>query len=285
MDDQVDLDGWFKTLAAEMKKQQIHIAGSSLRPANYDVTDVEYGEEMPEVVSAGKAVGSKNNISLNKILYGPPGTGKTYATIDAALEIIEPSALLLERPERHARFRKLVTEKRVRFVTFHQSFSYEDFVEGLRALPPGSDENPGAALSYDVAKGVFVQLCQDAASDPVMGEKLGLKDDPTIWKISIEEASSDGRTRRYCFQQGEARIGWDQTGDLRHANLADPALKLGSNDQGSLDSFVRGIEPGDMLVCLGTRKSICAVGVVTGSMTISRRCRRACARIMCIACR
>ncbi|TRO26155.1 hypothetical protein EQ826_12620 [Ectopseudomonas mendocina] len=97
-----------------------------------------------------------------------------------------------------------------------------------------------------------------------MGEKLGLKDDPTIWKISIEEASSDGRTRRYCFEQGEARIGWSGTGDLNQADLTDPALKLGSNDRSSLDSFVRGVEPGDVLVCLGTRKTICAVGVVTG---------------------
>lgn len=213
---------------------------------------------------AGQSSGQHADLELNQILFGPPGTGKTYATIDAALEIIEPSALLQERARRHARFRELVTQKRVRFVTFHQSFSYEDFVEGLRALPPGSEENPGAALSYDVAKGVFVQLCQDAVSDPVMGERLGLKDDPAIWKISIEEASSDGHTRRYCFEKGEARIGWSGTGDLNQANLSDPALKLGSNDRSSLDGFVRGVEPGDVLVCLGTRKSICAVGVVKG---------------------
>lgn len=214
----------------------------------------------PAGLSSAQAAG----IALNQILFGPPGTGKTYETIDAALEIIEPSALLRGRKQRHERFRELVKQKRVRFVTFHQSFSYEDFVEGLRALPPGSEENPGSALSYDVAKGVFVQLCQDAVSDPEMGEKLGLKDDPTIWKISIEEASSDGRTRRYCFEQGEARIGWSGTGDLNQADLTDPALKLGSNDRSSLDSFVRGVEPGDVLVCLGTRKTICAVGVVTG---------------------
>ncbi|EJV1364806.1 TPA: AAA family ATPase [Pseudomonas aeruginosa] len=98
----------------------------------------------------------------------------------------------------------------------------------------------------------------------MLEQKLGLKKDPTIWKISIEEASSDGRTRRYCFQHGEARIGWHKVGDIRQADLADPALKLGSNDKSSLASFGSEIEEGDVLVCLGTRKSICAVGVVTG---------------------
>ncbi|HBN9704019.1 hypothetical protein DY968_28090 [Pseudomonas aeruginosa] len=98
----------------------------------------------------------------------------------------------------------------------------------------------------------------------MLEQKLGLKKDPTIWKISIEEASSDGRTRRYCFQHGEARIGWHKVGDIRQADLADPSLKLGSNDQSSLASFGNEIEEGDVLVCLGTRKSICAVGVVTG---------------------
>lgn len=226
----------------------------------YELETLSHGQVEPAGLSSAQAAG----MALNQILFGPPGTGKTYETIDAALEIIEPSALLHGRKQRHERFRELVKQKRVRFVTFHQSFSYEDFVEGLRALPLGSEENPSSALSYDVAKGVFVQLCQDAVSDPEMGEKLGLKDDPTIWKISIEEASSDGRTRRYCLEQGEARIGWSGTGDLNQADLTDPALKLGSNDRSSLDSFVRGVEPGDVLVCLGTRKTICAVGVVTG---------------------
>ncbi|HCF7342806.1 hypothetical protein APA24_30630 [Pseudomonas aeruginosa] len=104
----------------------------------------------------------------------------------------------------------------------------------------------------------------DATGDPVLERKLGLKKDPTIWKISIEEAGSDGRTRRYCFQHGEARIGWHKVGDIRNADLADPSLKLGSNDRSSLTSFGSEIEEGDVLVCLGTRKSICAVGVVTG---------------------
>ncbi|MDU0606269.1 AAA family ATPase [Pseudomonas aeruginosa] len=208
--------------------------------------------------------GERQVAPLNQILYGPPGTGKTYETIDTALEVLAPQLLSLPREQRKRHFDEFVAQKRIRFVTFHQSFSYEDFVEGLRALPPNSEGNPGGALAYDVAKGVFVQLCLDASGDPVLEQQLGLKKDPTIWKISIEEASSDGRTRRYCFQHGEARIGWHKVGDIRQADLADPSLKLGSNDQSSLASFGSEIEEGDVLVCLGTRKSICAVGVVTG---------------------
>ncbi|WP_256579252.1 AAA family ATPase [Pseudomonas sp. YY-1] len=208
---------------------------------------------------------------LNQILFGPPGTGKTYNTINQALSILAPDVLAQnsgDDPESRKRlkteFDRFVAAERVRFVTFHQSFSYEDFVEGLRALPPNSEGNPGTSLAYDVAKGVFVQLCLDASGDPVLEQKLGLKKDPTIWKISIEEASSDGRTRRYCFNHGEARIGWHKVGDIRQADLTDPSLKLGSNDQSSLASFGGEIEEGDVLVCLGTRKSICAVGVVSG---------------------
>jgi len=216
------------------------------------------------VVHSLNLSGERQVAPLNQILYGPPGTGKTHETIDAALEVLAPQVLSLPREQRKRHFDEFVAQKRIRFVTFHQSFSYEDFVEGLRALPPNSEGNSGGALAYDVAKGVFVQLCLDASGDPVLEQKLGLKKDPNIWKISIEEASSDGRTRRYCFQHGEARIGWHKVGDIRQADLADPSLKLGSNDQSSLASFGSDIEEGDVLVCLGTRKSICAVGVVTG---------------------
>jgi 5-methylcytosine-specific restriction protein B len=210
------------------------------------------------------------NVPLNQILFGPPGTGKTYETIDSALEILAPEMLKLSREERKARFDELVEAQRIRFVTFHQSFSYEDFVEGLRAEPATANaEGVSAGVQYRVQEGVFLQMCREALRDRAFEQRVGVRDDAKVWKISIEEASSQGVTRKYCFEHGEARIGWPIAGDIRLANLADPDLKLGTNEQSSLACFGLSVEPGDVLVCLSSKNTISAVGVVTGEYEYS----------------
>jgi 5-methylcytosine-specific restriction protein B len=216
---------------------------------------------------------------LNQILFGPPGTGKTYSTIDAALEIIDPEFLASHPETPHAdwavqcvrrealkqRFDALSKKGQIRFVTFHQSFSYEDFVEGIRASPSSEeDEQDSGSIQYKVEKGVFGQLCEDAQRNKVYEEQIGVRDNAKVWKISIEEANSSGETRQYCLKHGEARIGWSNVKNIRTANLADPDFKLGTNEQSSLANFGRDIVPGDVLVCLKTKSQICAVGIVTG---------------------
>lgn len=113
----------------------------------------------------GADVADLANEPLNQILYGPPGTGKTYATIERTLRILDPGLLAklnlvgdaaVRRARMKERFDALKEEARVRFVTFHQSFSYEDFVEGIRA------QSGPSGLSYSVEPGVFKQLCEDA---------------------------------------------------------------------------------------------------------------------------
>lgn len=202
---------------------------------------------------------------LNQILYGPPGTGKTYSTIEAALAILDPHYLAQQRSNRpalRARFDSLVQERRVRFVTFHQSFSYEDFVEGIRASTPEGGAVGG--LTYAVERGIFGELCADAARNPEANARIGVSAAPTVWKLSISEANSKDTTRQYCLDHNEARIGWGNVGDIRLASLADPALNLGPKDRASLQNFAHEMQVGDVVLCLGSRTAVRAVGVVAG---------------------
>ncbi|WP_306669798.1 MULTISPECIES: McrB family protein [unclassified Acinetobacter] len=98
---------------------------------------------------------------LNRILFGAAGTGKTFHSINHALSIIENKPLeVLEQEGRtalKARFDQYKEQGQIKFVTFHQSFSYEDFVEGIRA-----ETNEEGQLSYDVKAGVFKEICDNA---------------------------------------------------------------------------------------------------------------------------
>jgi 5-methylcytosine-specific restriction protein B len=199
--------------------------------------------------------------ALNQIFYGPPGTGKTYATIDAALEILDPEYLTTyseDREQLKSRFDELSTEGQIRFVTFHQSFSYEDFVEGLRAVSDDEDKQ----LQYMVEAGVFKRLCDDARTQGVQSE-TGIRSNPRIWKISIN-GSGNSQTKSYCLEHGEARIGWGNTGDLRQDPEQNPYFQgLGSGDKGTLSYFADEMAIGDILLCIHSADQIGAVGVVT----------------------
>ena len=102
------------------------------------------------------------NQSLNTILFGPPGTGKTYTTIEKALEIMDSKFLnekIDNRSELKTSFDAFVMKGRIRFVTFHQSFSYEEFVEGIRA----STED--GQIRYAVQDGIFKEMCKNASDN------------------------------------------------------------------------------------------------------------------------
>ncbi|VEG62645.1 putative McrBC restriction endonuclease system, McrB subunit [Campylobacter jejuni subsp. doylei] len=115
-------------------------------------------------------------IPLNQILYGPPGTGKTYHTIDKALEILGEN--LENRDDKKAKFDEYVKNGQIVFTTFHQSYGYEEFVEGIKP-----DIN-SKEVKYKIENGVFKEFCEKALDNY---ENSILNADELNKKIELKE--------------------------------------------------------------------------------------------------
>jgi AAA domain (dynein-related subfamily) len=99
----------------------------------------------------------------NMILYGPPGTGKTFKTVELTLRIcgLWREDFHTKRKEAIKLFKSLQDVGRVEFITFHQSISYEEFVEGLSA------EVKDETVHYKIRDGVFKKICERASKKNV----------------------------------------------------------------------------------------------------------------------
>ena len=106
-----------------------------------------------------------NSQPLNQILYGPPGTGKTYNTVIKAMEIINnkkyDSVDYEQYKDLKKQFDNLKQQGQIEFVTFHQSYSYEEFVEGIKPYIPewGNVEENNRFIGQD---GIFKRIAKDA---------------------------------------------------------------------------------------------------------------------------
>ncbi|MBX0335183.1 AAA family ATPase [Pontibacter sp. HSC-14F20] len=97
----------------------------------------------------------QNNFSFNTILYGPPGTGKTYNTIELAVELVT-GRKNASHSENKKTFDLLKKEGQIEFITFHQNYSYEDFVVGIK---PDLDH---ADLKFRKNEGIFYKIYERA---------------------------------------------------------------------------------------------------------------------------
>lgn len=115
--------------------------------------------EFENLIFNGYLTKMKNSTSpLNQILYGPPGTGKTFSTIDIVVDINEPNNNFT-RTEKKAKFDQLVNDGRAVFTTFHQSMSYEEFIEGIKPLTVNDQ------IKYEVTNGILKDITEQCFED------------------------------------------------------------------------------------------------------------------------
>lgn len=213
--------------------------------------------------------------SLNTILYGPPGTGKTYHTIARAVQIANPEfdVSSASRAELRAEYTRLCNEGQIEFVTFHQSMSYEDFIEGIKPMEPNEED---ATVKYEIKDGIFKRLAKRASLVPTTkSTSLAISEDEFqragFYKISLGDTSNpdDDQIYDWCIKNGYIALGWGDANDFTGVTESDLNRMRQTNTIErfacqALKNFIHLIRPGDYVVVTYGNLQFRAIGKVTG---------------------
>lgn len=216
------------------------------------------------------------NFSPNLVLFGPPGTGKTYT----AQRIVE--AFEYDRTGKAKEFEDIQSDGRVTFVTFHQSFSYEEFVEGLRPITNESEisgtTDSSGNLRYAVQPGVLLNIANRSAQSQLASSRTfnaaKLSSSSRIWKMSLGERWRDEEVYKSCIETNTIAIGWIDHLDISGWDIDRITTELtrerGPNDSQprntikSVNNFVNELQEGDLVLIFASVTSIRAIGMVDG---------------------
>lgn len=208
--------------AEHLLTQTVIYAGSSMElspPPPPDPPEEENGGAGPETAAG---------IGKNTILYGPPGTGKTYHTVFYAVAAIENKPLASVRGESYGavlkRFQEYKSQGLIEFTTFHQSYGYEEFIEGIR---PVLSQSGGGEIQYRIEDGVFLQFCA-----PLQHRAT---DFDTAWDLLCKDAQAQEGKYSFYRRTGSAisailldetrfRVSWESKKGS-HNDLTKAAVK------------------------------------------------------------
>lgn len=211
--------------ACHLLVQTVIYAGSSFPPLpSLSPPDIAAGEG-----TAPDAAGTATDIGKNTILYGPPGTGKTYHTVLYAVAAVENRPLKAVERESYGdvlvRYHQYRAEGLIAFTTFHQSYSYEEFIEGIRPVlaQPGKTGD----VQYRIENGVFLQFCQ-----PLQNH---VNDFHTAWELLCLDAQAQGGKYSFFRRTGSEisavlvdstrfRVNWEG-GKGNHNDLRKAAIQ------------------------------------------------------------
>lgn len=197
----------------------------------------------------------KQNSPQNMILYGPPGTGKTYSTVLHAISILEGKDVTAEPYDSLlGRYNQYKKEGRIASVTFHQSYGYEEFVEGIKPVL-GTGETP--SLTYTIEDGTFKAFCERAKTANVLEIPPHLLNtSPTVWKVKLNWFQ-DNTFKKDCIENNHISILFYKPKNYRSEFY---------------DIFANEMQIGDIVLSpytdeengMGSIEEIDAIGVVTG---------------------
>lgn len=192
------------------------------------------------------ALNNKINNSLNTILYGPPGTGKTYNTVLEAAKIVTGNEAI-SYDEALQVFNENLNNQ-IEFITFHQNYSYEDFIQGLRP-----DTENGKDLSFEKKDGVFKRIADralkniEASNNPASAKKdfdlvfqelIQPLNDGDVEELEIKMKKSSF----YITEVGEKSIEFRKNiGDSIHTLSINTLRKM--YDKGENDIILGGLQP------------------------------------------
>ncbi len=233
----------------------------------------------------------KKSQSTNLILYGPPGTGKTYETMATAVrlcdgglpgDVSDPNY----RKRIRQRYLDLKARNRIEFVTFHQSFSYEEFVEGLRP-DTGSSESEQTSGGFRLLPqdGVFRRLARLAeqalrprlAREPIIRSKafkmsLGPTYDPALAYIFDECISG-----HYILLGYGGDIDWSDPIFAKRSAIKERWKSENPDSGGSdpnvvqMEAFRIRMSEGDLVIVSNGNTRFRAIGRIAGPYEFVKR--------------
>ncbi len=269
------------SILAEQKQKEEDIIKLSERlwgiftENNEDAQEKELGE-----------VKSSKYLSLNRILYGPPGTGKTYNTINEAIKIVSPEFYQKhydDRDKLKEEFERLLikdwdeTNGKIAFCTFHQSYSYEDFVEGIK---PKTTDDDNKRVFYEIEGGIFKKLCrlsrdskkskQIRRDKPVTIKRDDFKNEQ-FFKISLGDSSKteDQVIFEYCIRNNVIALGYGDQIDFSNLNEQEIIEKVKESEltpysAQALNTFIHILKKGNYVLVSNGNKYFRALGRVIG---------------------
>lgn len=205
---------------------------------------------------------SETEFDKNIILYGPPGTGKTYNTAIYAVAICDKLSLdeVKSRPYEEVldRYRVLKDEeKRVAFTTFHQSYGYEEFIEGIK---PKMDSE-ALDVEYTIKDGVFKDFCDRASKKKTSSSGVNVGENARVWNV-ILGGNNEPELKQRCFNEGTIRIGWHKSPEV----ITDETEGLNDKERRILLNFQDEMEIGDVVVARATSDAVDGVAIITGEV-------------------